>query len=153
MGKQRVEVGLRAQMEDNVKVRMIQMRENSEELAIDALHGGGEGRVECMVYNARRGGQSVTRYSKGSDMIRTGIVGEDVFIVYQLLNRRNNIIDVGWCRQGHLLPVPVGPKIVQPAQHSSRLPRIEIESRKETYDGPADMVGHVWEVHFSAITP
>ena len=46
VGKQRIEVGLGSQMEDNVKVRVIKMRENAEELAIDALHGRGEGRVE-----------------------------------------------------------------------------------------------------------
>jgi hypothetical protein len=54
VSKQRVKVGLGSQMEDNVKVRMIKMREDAEELAIDALHGRGEGRVECVIYVSSR---------------------------------------------------------------------------------------------------
>lgn len=48
MGKKGVEVWLSAEVEDLVKVRMVDMGKDTKELAVDIFDGCGEGRVEWL---------------------------------------------------------------------------------------------------------
>jgi len=54
VGKKRIEVWLSTEIEDLVKVCMVDMGKDTKELAVDVFYGCGEGRVEWLIAFGRK---------------------------------------------------------------------------------------------------
>ena len=90
----------------------------------------------------------------GRAPIRTGLGGEDVLVVKEVLHPCHHVVDVGGCGELDALAVLVDPGVVQAGRRRS------VRSATACRDvsiyphlGPADMEGHVLAVQHSASTP
>lgn len=93
MGEERVEVGLALEVQEMSIVGVIDVCEDAQELSVNVLCGSREGLGE-----------------------RSAAVGrENVLVVQQVLNPREDIVDV--CRGGKfdLLSIRVDPRVFEPA--------------------------------------
>ena len=82
-------MGLRPQMQDLMKMSMVDVRKNAEELAIYVLYSGRERRWEFMSCFCRK----------------------CYFIVQEILAPGHHVVDICWCRQVHAFTFMVDPGI------------------------------------------
>jgi len=78
-------------MEHSVVVRVVEMREYAEKLAVDVFRGGGEGWSE----------------------ICANFSGEVLGVIQSLLNPGHNVIYVRGCREFYLFPILIDPSVVK----------------------------------------
>ena len=86
----------------------------------------------------------------GKEMGRTGLGGEDVLVVEEVLHPGHHVVDVGGCGELDALAVLVDPCVVEATSFGQS---VREEYHMDTHLGPADMVGHDCAVQHSARTP
>lgn len=111
MREERVEVALTAQMQDLLVVRVIDMREYSEQLAVHVLDGGREVRRELLTYRGRRMLRCL--HTDGRAEARTRLCREHVVVVKQVLHPSHHVVDVSRRGQLHALSILVDPRVVE----------------------------------------
>lgn len=111
MREERVEVALTAQMQDLLVVRVVDMREYPEELAVHVLDGGREVRRKFLTYRRRRMVRCL--HTSRQTETRTRLCREHVLVVKQVLHPSHHVVDVSRCGQLHALPILVDPRVVE----------------------------------------
>ena len=86
-------------------------------------------------------------------MGRTGLGGEDVLVVEEVLHPGHHVVDVGGCGELDALAVLVDPSVVQAGGTRERSATAYRDVTIYPHLGPADMEGHVLAVQHSASTP
>lgn len=83
-------------------------------------------------------------------MGRTGLGGEGVLVIEEVLHPGHHVVDVGGCGELDALAVLVDPCVVEATGFGQS---VREEYHVDTHLGPADMVGHDCAVQHSARTP
>ena len=86
---------LGAEVQNLLIVCVIDVRKHPQELSVHCADRGGEGGVKrliCEVICVRK------KYLSGGDGERTGFSGEDILVIYKILNGGHDVVDV--CRRG-----------------------------------------------------
>lgn len=147
-------------MEDCGVVSVVDVSEDTEELAIDVLHGCGEGLREVLACEGITVCEREQRVAYGDRELLTRLGGEGVLIVNHVLYPCHHVIDVGGGGELDALTILVNPSVVQSVQgvrQSGEVGGLSVGAStcrtKATYEGPADMAGHDCCVQHSEMTP